>query len=403
MEPETEYVTFLDSVTHYFNVLIMTNKGRAVLGAILVAVGVPYFVHWKNESDRKLLTPKLQDVLKPVIVKDHNEKYRKLLEEREREERREEEIRNVKHERIMAEKRARHEKIMMELRATEREDELNSQRKKLESDERLAKLIEQNRMDQLVENKIASMENDQFGSQKKLELEEVGRKVELSREIHRRNVEKIDDNFERNQKQYEKEESQRREELMEQERKIEKRRREIEEQLERDLEELRKRDQQRRHEMNEQLRQIQKVLQMRVWNEIIESNWTKRLNMLRYSYQVVEKSYSQMKRIWNHDKNHLESHNKSLLTALSNEKDLMENERNEMDRLYSEYRKSFLLDIKDSVEDVSAECDRLSYALKYEPSNTERIEECFSALSRASMSIPTLAELKQRYKDSMSN
>uniref|UniRef100_A0A1I7SZY4 Component of oligomeric Golgi complex 6 n=1 Tax=Caenorhabditis tropicalis TaxID=1561998 RepID=A0A1I7SZY4_9PELO len=87
--------------------------------------------------------------------------------------------------------------------------------------------------------------------------------------------------------------------------------------------------------------------------------------------------------------------------ATENLKTVMENEKNDMDRLYSEHKKLFLLDIKDAVDDISAECDRLIYVLKNDSSNDNRIKECVSALSRVSLEIPTLAELRKRYEESI--
>ena len=65
-----------------------------------------------------------------------------------------EEERNLKLSRRNEEKRARTERSIMEITANDREDELNFMRKKYEIEERIRKLMEEKRNDQLVKDKV---------------------------------------------------------------------------------------------------------------------------------------------------------------------------------------------------------------------------------------------------------
>lgn len=164
-----------------------------------------------------------------------------------------------------------------------------------------------------------------------------------------------------NKKDFAEQDANRKLEILAQEERAQERLREIEDQLARDLEELRRCDQQRRQEMNEQMENIRRLLQMKIWNDVIESNWTKRLNSLRSSNKDVERAYNQIRRS---SKNYHETHAKHLLLAVVNQKSIMDNEKYEMEKLHAEHEKPFLLEIKGAVEEVSAECDRLSYVLQ---------------------------------------
>lgn len=420
MESNSDSSDFLGALNYYCNLLLMASsklehvlynihnirmkRGRLIVGAVLVAAGSALVIRLKNENNKKRFASKAVEIPQPTsqtpTFREHlNEIHQKMREEREREERQYEEERNSKIARKNAEKRARTERSIMEIAASDREDELNFMRTTFESDERLRKLMEEKQNEQFVKDKLATLDQKILNSHGKMELEEIERKIERSREIHQRNVEESDSRFQKNKEIFEKQESLRKEEILEHEEQLERRRREIEEQLEKKLEEIRKRNEQRRNEMDEQLRQIHLILQMKIWNEIIESNWTKRLNSLRSSNQDIKKLYGEMKR--NKDIQLMKSRIKSLLAAVDNQKTLMENEKNELEKMYKEYGKSFLLVIKDSIDDVSSQCDRISYVLKHEPSNSAKIDECMSALFKVTMSIPTLAELKSQWKDEM--
>ncbi|UMM34537.1 hypothetical protein L5515_007567 [Caenorhabditis briggsae] len=404
MDLENERETFwkysLDTLKYYYNFFLMTTKGRVVAGAVFVAIGCYKFSQWKHRENHRDISAIRKTPLENNLNHE-NDNFQRLLEnqkkEMEKEEQEENERRRIAVDQRMADRRQNLQKAILEMAANDEENHRKFMKLKEESEERLSKIMQQNKRDQAVKNAIANLEIDQLRSQGKREVEAIQTERLRAREIHQRNSERLDEEFEADRRNFELKEQQRKEELQREKERAEQRKREIEDQLEKDLEELRRRGQQRRAEMEEYLYQIQRALQMKVWNQIIESNWTNRLNALRSSFQDIQKSYNQMKRV--RDESNLDT--SKLLSAISQQKELMENEAIEMDKLYNEHGKTFLLDIKDSVIDVKEECNRLIYVLKNEPSNTSRIEECFSALSAVTSSIPTLAELKSRNEESM--
>ncbi|CAO4379138.1 unnamed protein product [Caenorhabditis nigoni] len=398
-ESDTFWNYYVDILKYYYNIFMMTKRGRVIVGTVILAVGCYKVFQWYRENRRAE-----NAIKKPPLKINHNhenEDFQRLLEkqkkEMELEEEEENERRRIALDQRMAERRSNLQKMIHEMTANDEENNRKFRKLKEESEERLRKIMEQNQRDQAVKNANANLEIDQLRSQGKREVEAIQAERMRIREIHQRNSEKLDEEFEANRRNFELEEEKRKEELIREKERAEQRKREIEDQLKKDLEELRRRGQQRKQEMEEYLYQIQRALQMKVWNQIIESNWTNRLNTLRSSFQDIQKLYNQMKRV--RDKSNFDAN--QLLSAISQQKELMENEANEMDKLYNEHGKTFLLDIKDSVVDVTEECNRLIYVLKNEPSNTARIEECFSALSAVTNSIPTLAELKSRNQESM--
>lgn len=405
MDSENNENSLLATFYSYYNFFLMTSRGRGILAVVAVA-GVAY-VLWKNQNDKK----KSYGIIKDATVKSwpesQNEIYQKLQREiqweRERSEvlQREAEAKNEQRLRRMAEKRSALQQKMQVMGEINKEDDLIFQKKQMEADVRMRKLMDQRQMEQMVKDVNAKFEDRQLKMQGKRALEAIQAERLRSRELHQRNADWMDERFEENRRNYQQEDVDRQGEMQQQKEMAEQRRREIEERMERELEELRRSGQERKEQMDEQLHHIRRIMQMKVWNEVIESNWARRLNDLRSSHRDIEKSYSQMKKAQNQEELLTETQTRNVLAAVAQQKTLMEREKQEMDRMYSEHGKSFLLDIKDSVDDVSSECDRLTYVLKNEPSNTRRIEECFSALSRVTMSIPTLAELKARYKEAM--
>ncbi|CAO4382486.1 unnamed protein product [Caenorhabditis nigoni] len=122
--------------------------------------------------------------------------------------------------------------------------------------------------------------------------------------------------------------------------------------------------------------EIQTVLEIKLSNEIVKNNWTNRLNKLRSCCNSkVEKN--------------------QILEKI----EFLESEKSEMRRMYEETGKTFLLDIEESIEEILEEFRRLAYVLENEPSNKSRIQDCSSALSKLTLAIPTLAELKKRYNE----
>ncbi|CAL2044611.1 unnamed protein product [Caenorhabditis brenneri] len=390
MESEKEEFPF------YFEIMPIDRNKVIVVTTAVTVFGIVYlYYQWKNEEERRKLNSGRKQ--KNLLQNTHgsvNENYRESLKEMKLRAMQDEEEENLRFQQFMAEKNKRNKEKSMSWKEIEEEDARNMLQKSKENEERLQKLRNQKRMDQLVKDKIASFELEQLKNQGRSHLEELRSETRRSQEVHLRNAAELDNQFQSNQKNLEKEAAGRRHESLLNDEKAKERRRELQQQLERDLEELRRKSEQRKREMNAQLLEIQNNLRMHLWNEAIERNWTNRLNSLRSSIEEVRNTYYQLKNYSNQDKT-------MVLAAIENQKSMMKNERNEMEKMYNETGKQFLLDIRDAVEEVVSECDRLIYVWKNEPSNTHRIEECFTALSRFTMAIPTLAELKQRYRESM--
>ncbi|KAF1755127.1 hypothetical protein GCK72_021696 [Caenorhabditis remanei] len=284
-----------------------------------------------------------------------------------------------------AEKRAKSEQLMKELQAMSTQNQEELERRRMESQRVLEELREKSKMDQFYKDKTAALETARLIELGKLELDKLKKSRQESHALYQEKISNMDQTYQTKQLNFNAEEETRRQELFEQEEKVEKQRKEIEEKLEEDLKILREKGEFRRQEMEEQVYQIKKVLQMKFCNEIMEKNWTDRLNKLRNSFKEVETAYK--------------IDPSSFLSAVSNQKSVMIAEKVEMRRMYEETGKTFLLDVEESVKGILEEAERLIYLLENEPSNTKRIEGCYRALSTTTLEIPTMAELKQRYRE----
>ncbi|CAI2355349.1 unnamed protein product [Caenorhabditis sp. 36 PRJEB53466] len=172
--------------------------------------------------------------------------------------------------------------------------------------------------------------------------------------------------------------------------------RKIDEKLARKLEELLRNAEERRAEMSAQFEQISKILQMRVWNEIIESNWTNRLNTLRNSNKDSERMERYCLRS-NSDASQY-SEWRQVLEILLN---FMNTESENMSIMYRNTGKSFLLVIQSSVDKVSRKCEELLDALQ--TADARNLKALSSDLNEACRAIPTLAKLKRQYYSEMND
>ncbi|CCM09384.1 Protein containing ALS2cr12 (ALS2CR12) signature [Caenorhabditis elegans] len=365
------------------------NVVKAV-GTCATLVGV--YAFWKNwgvkSNNHPIRSTESEDVRR---LKAQAAQIRHRMEETRQQDLLEDQMINTQFEEIMRNNKANHEKQLLKMRSSFKEDEMTFLKKQQAANERIEQLVAQRESEQKVKDQMAHFENMRLKQETKRSLEKMDEDLERSRELHRIKIAKINNQFMQNKKDFAEQDANRKLEILAQEERAQERLREIEDQLARDLEELRRCDQQRRQEMNEQMENIRRLLQMKIWNDVIESNWTKRLNSLRSSNKDVERAYNQIRRS---SKNYHETHAKHLLLAVVNQKSIMDNEKYEMEKLHAEHEKPFLLEIKGAVEEVSAECDRLSYVLQNEPGNAKRIEDCYSVLLQATNAIPTMAELK---------
>ncbi|UMM34543.1 hypothetical protein L5515_007570 [Caenorhabditis briggsae] len=332
------------------------------------------------------------------------------------------------------EERLRKAKEMQELMETNlrKENEIEAARRNE------AKIRMNEEMDSLKnENLYKDRLKEQAYLQELLELKREGdqerRNIEDQREKERMEHEKIimakDRKFEQDTIMYEKEDHLRKEELIRIQEKHEERTRLIYEEMERKMEEVRRLNKEKMNQMRKQWQQIQKMLQMKVWNVIIENNWTNRLNVLRNSNRNImdlfKRFYAEANKIQRHcDRSEDVSREiqrivpvlKALIGAVGQVENLM-NEESEV--LYDQWQntgKSFVYCIKDSVDKVKYTCKKLRSSLKNygellkkEPtyvssqheSYLDQIKKDIDDVSMYSNKIPTLAELKQEYSNDM--
>ncbi|CAP39547.1 Protein CBG23490 [Caenorhabditis briggsae] len=332
------------------------------------------------------------------------------------------------------EERLRKAKEMQELMETNlrKENEIEAARRN-EAKIRMNEEIDSLKNENLYKDRL----KEQAYLQELLELKREGdqerRNIEDQREKERMKHEKIimakDRKFEQDTIMYEKEDHLRKEELIRIQEKHEERTRLIYEEMERKMEEVRRLNKEKMNQMRKQWQQIQKMLQMKVWNVIIENNWTNRLNVLRNSNRNImdlfKRFYAEANKIQRHcDRSEDVSREiqrivpvlKALIGAVGQVENLM-NEESEV--LYDQWQntgKSFVYCIKDSVDKVKYTCKKLRSSLKNygellkkEPtyvssqheSYLDHIKKDIDDVSMYSNKIPTLAELKQEYSNDM--
>ncbi|CAL2044612.1 unnamed protein product [Caenorhabditis brenneri] len=381
-----------------------------------------FFRGSSNESNNQSSGPPIQysetsdsaysnQSMEPFRPIDPMEKMR--IEEMEKQRAHEERMRALK--RQMREDEERAEQRDQEERVARQQEAQERRRRMLEEEEHQQRLFEEQNIVRQEEERIRRVEEQEAMRREASEraaLDEIRRQQELEiiqkegaeerraiQEERERAMEDYDRTMQEQNQQFVEAEIQqeeeariRKEEFERAQEDHERRKQEMLEELEHKKEEMHQRHRERMHQLREQWEQIRRALRDKLWNDVIQRNWTNRLNTLRSSNQEVRTSYEQMR-------NHPAQDNSMVLRAIENQKSLMKNEGFEMEKMYNETGKQFLLEIKEAVEDVVSECNRFIYVLENEPSNTHRIEECHSALSRLTMAIPTLAELKHNYNE----
>lgn len=326
------------------------------------------------------------NVLPLTYEESRLDQLKRITEDMQREAEKENEQKDYEFARKLAERRERTRQYMLHMDGDYRVDQNMVHMKKLESQRNIEEMLAKSRLDQFFKDQTAALETEIFTQQGHLGTEKIEKCRLQSKALHQENILAMDQKFQKNAENYEIEEEIRRNELLEQQENAEKRRIIIQEQLECDMEDLLENEKLQRQEMDEQALRSQKIFNMHVLNEVMEGNWTDRLNKLRNSFQEMSK---------------FDKHGKSeiMLAKIKSQKSLMQAEKLEMRKFYEETGKTFLLDIEEAIGDVLEECDRVVYLLENEPSNKVRVKECLSALSKATLEIPTLAELKQRYRN----
>uniref|UniRef100_A0A1I7UBA9 Uncharacterized protein n=1 Tax=Caenorhabditis tropicalis TaxID=1561998 RepID=A0A1I7UBA9_9PELO len=161
-------------------------------------------------------------------------------------------------------------------------------------------------------------------------------------------------------------------------------------------EEIHRENDQKRREMNRQVQESQDMLNRSIWNDKIEKNWTARLNGLRSANKESENLAQRC--LQSNPSPHDLSQWKYSLESLKNK---MDDESRSMSEMYQETGKSFLLEIKSSVDRISADSSDLLDALNHH--EISRLKDLSRKLNKSCLEVPTLAELKRNYNAEMRN
>ncbi|PIC26226.1 hypothetical protein B9Z55_018861 [Caenorhabditis nigoni] len=332
------------------------------------------------------------------------------------------------------EERLRKAKEMQELMDTNfrKENELEAARR-LEAKRRMDEEMNSLKRENAYKDRLKQQAYQKELFELKREGDQERKYIEDQRERERMEHEKVimekDRKFEEDAMMYEREEHLRKEELIRIQEEHEERTRLIYEEMERKMEELRKRNEEKMKQMRKQWEQIQKMLQMKVWNVIIENNWTNRLNVLRNSNRNImdlfKGFYAEASKIQRHcDRSEDVSREiqriipvlNTLIGAVEQVESLMAEESEVLYDQWQNTRKSFVYYIKDSVDKVKYTCGKLRNSLKnYEEMLKKKptflssehefylteIKKNFDDVSMYSNKIPTLAELKRVHSNDM--
>uniref|UniRef100_A0A1I7TFG6 DUF4200 domain-containing protein n=1 Tax=Caenorhabditis tropicalis TaxID=1561998 RepID=A0A1I7TFG6_9PELO len=261
------------------------------------------------------------------------------------------------------------------------------------------------------------------------EMKEIQNERQREKEKHEMEIEQLEQDFQEEKIKIEEESKLRDEERKRLEEEHKEKVRKMIEEMEREIEEIRRRSREKRSRMEDQWEEIKKVLQYKIWNEIIERNWTNRLNVLRGANRKVAelfyRFYSEASDIQrkidksedvSNKKNIIFPLLKTLIASIESEKEMMIQEAGNLQIQYENTGKHFVLIIKESVEKVESGCIELENSLRNYSTMLESespisssdhsfilnlMKSDFDSLSKCSISIPTLAELKNIYNQEM--
>ncbi|CCD74296.2 Protein containing ALS2cr12 (ALS2CR12) signature [Caenorhabditis elegans] len=324
----------------------------------------------------------------------HSQQIANRKTQRELDEQRKEFEHQQKLQRMQQESRIKQEEAFRQITQQNQDFELRRQRKQNEQEARLEEL-----------RRSAKIENDRKNREDELAIETM--KFENSQ----RNTEvyspyldslkekslKQDEQFRNNKIRFKNEEMDRTLKYQQAQEEHTLRRQKIDEEFEEKCQKLNEEAQQRQREMNRQFEEIKKIMQMRVWNDTIERNWTNRLNEARSANkdsQILEHRCL----VSSPRPTDIEEWKHVLQILLKN----MENESSNMSVMYDNTNKSFLLDIQKAVDEISFSCACLLRELDH-GANLTKLTNLTGKLNRACMNIPTLAELKRNYYAEMQN
>ncbi|CCM09383.1 Protein containing ALS2cr12 (ALS2CR12) signature [Caenorhabditis elegans] len=335
---------------------------------------------------------------------------------------------------LLDESRREKERKLQELLLRQKEEAEEEALRRLANDSEIEQKLEKIRY----ENEQKALQNDHEnsiqlqllkdgGQKERQEIED--RRIKEKNE-HEKRIKEQDNQFIENQRQHEIEENERKMEFERKQTEHEEKLQQMYEQFERDREEMQRQHQERADKMKQQWEQIMMMIKHKMWNDIIERNWTNRLNVLRSANKKVAELFNRFfteisiiqREIEKSEDISMERKRVSIVlntltNSLKQEKELMTEEMKNLQIQYDNTGKSFVWKIKESVEIVAYECGIFENVLR-EYSNkiqqktltsfdhdsiTKTIKWQFDNLSKFSRNIPTLAELKQNYSSDMQN
>lgn len=317
--------------------------------------------------------------------------------EREERERREEAEHQRKLEKIRSKSREKREHIRHLNEKSDRVESDRLQRARDVQNDRVQEMIERAREDNKRKNKEMEYETER-------KIKRIREEGKFDYEEHEREKERlqlrsrlVDDRIESNDFNFRRENIERELETQRAQEEQNQRRKEIDDDFERKREKLYEEAERRQTEMKKQFEEIQMMMMRKVWNAIIERNWTNRLNLLRNSNNDFKQLKSRCLRATPNPSDIEEW--KQVLKTL---RKTMHDESSNMSQMYSNTGKSFLINIKDSVNLVAQKCDSLLGAL-HNGESASHLRQLSNEVDRSCMSIPTLAELKNSYYSEMRN
>ncbi|CAI2355737.1 unnamed protein product [Caenorhabditis sp. 36 PRJEB53466] len=316
------------------------------------------------------------------------------------------------------------------------QEEQDEKRKKMDEQQKIFDEERERRRRELNEH-IKKVE-----AENKREIEEMNRKCavekmrfeteqELRRERFENDVHKNNEQMDEKNRAHEEEMTRRAEENRKADMEHLERIRRMKEEFLRNREKSKKMWEEKMEKMKQQYEQIKQAFKYRIWNDIIERNWTNRLNFLRSANREVARSYSYFQSAANNlqyrlnsaqvpeitkEKQLVQPYLFALLQAIDSEQSIMNKELETLQEMFDKTGKSFVIQIRQSLTLVINACAEFKSALNNyknvlesidnistgEHSNfIEHIRRASAQLSSCSSSIPTLAELKTKYQKEM--
>lgn len=353
----------------------------------------------------------------------------RMREENERSDREHEERMKKKREERARRKELLEKEISSEMKKNELDgkQKLREERIKMENERR--EMERELQKDTIQKEKKYQTELEDLKQHGVMELEEMKSQRQREKLIHEKVVNERDDEFLMTLIRHQEETEAMNEELTRKQAENDERIGQIYIQLELEKEEMQRKNEIRMSQMKQQWEQIKLMLQYKIWNEIIEKNWTNRLNVLRSStrkiMELFHRFFNNALKMQSHIGNSelfLKEKQKSipmlnvLIAAINPEKIMLSEESENLEIQWQNTGKTFVFYVKESVEKVKYACEEFENALKNYLEFLEKndqvsqdehsyhlklVKKRFESLFKHSNDIPTLAELKRNNGDEM--